>query len=119
MSLDGSPDARSDAATFSYVDAGNVQAIVTVDNTIKKRIKGIVVDCDTLGQNGVLGLQIKVDGTNYREVAKTAFTLASDDSVSLFADIVTDLPFQFTWLEGGDEGTARALPYELSYEYLE
>lgn len=105
--------------SYSYLDAGATQDIVEVTNTTKVLVRGIFVDCNTLTQNGTLGFMIKVDGTNYREVAKAAFTVASDDSISLSINMIVDVDFKFTWLEGGDEGAARALPYKISYEPVE
>lgn len=108
------------SGTYSYLDAGGTQDIVEVTNTSGNicKIIGITVDCNVLTQNGTLGLMIKVDSSNYREVAKTSFTVASDDSCSLFANIYTENAFKFTWLEGADEGAARDLPYEMSYEII-
>lgn len=108
------------SGTLSYLDAGGTQDIVEVTTSDKKHlIRGILVDCDNLTQDGTLALFVKVDGTNYREVANVAFTVASDDSVLLDANLITDKDFKFTWTEGGDEGAARNIPFKASYQVLE
>lgn len=105
--------------TLSYLDAGSTQDIVEITTNDKIKVHGIVIDCNALTQNGTLGFQTKVDGSNYREVNKAAFTVASDDSVSLEINQVLNTDFKFTWLEGGDEGAARDIPYRLSYTPVE
>jgi len=104
------------SSSYSYTDAGGVQDIVAVVNTKRVHVHGILVDCTTLTQNGTLSFLTKIDGTNYRRcVPDQAFVVATDDSVYMRVDIVTDKDFKFTWTEGGDEGADRALPYKLSY----
>lgn len=116
--LDAKVSGTIASASFDYLDAGAKQTIVEVVNTAKKLVKGIFVDCNTLIQNGTLGFETKIDGTNYREVAKAAFTVATDDSIMLPVNIITDKDFKFTWTEGGEEGADRALPYKISYMSL-
>lgn len=107
------------SATFSYLDAGGTQDMVEVVNTHKVKVNGIFVDCNTLTQNGILKFWTKIDGSTYRMVQATTFTVASDDSIFAALNLVTDKDFKFTWEEsGGDEGAARDLPYKLSYEVL-
>ena len=104
------------SSSYTYLNAGSAQDIVEVTNTKKVFVHGIFVDCTALTQNGTLGFSVKVNGTNYRQVAKAAFTVATDDSVYLQINATVDKDFKFTWLEGADEGADRALPYKLSYE---
>jgi hypothetical protein len=104
--------------SYSYLDAGGTQAIYTASPTTNVLVHGIFVDCTTLTQNGTLAFQTKIDGTNYRTVRTQAFTVATDDSVMMDVNLVTDDDFRFVWTEGGDEGAARDLPYKVSFQIL-
>lgn|SRR4030065_553254 len=102
--------------SYTYTNAGGTQSIQEVSNILKIRVKGIIVDCTNLTQNGTLGFWAKVDGINYRQLKTASFTVASDDSIMLNIDLDCNYDFKFTWTEGGDEGADRALPFQLSYE---
>lgn len=117
--LRGCDSELATSGSLSYLNAGASQAIVTLENTLKKHIHGILLDCNTLTQNGVLAFQVKVDGTNYRTVASATFTVATDDSINLAVNLITSQHCKFIYTEGADEGADRALPYEVSYTYLE
>ena len=105
--------------TLTYLDAGGKQTIKEITNTTRKLVKGIFVDCNVLTQNGTIGFEVKVDGTNYRNVANKAFTVATDDSVWFEVNCGVTEDFKFTYTEGADEGADRALPYMLYLEEKE
>lgn len=107
------------AGTATYLDAGATQTVVEVTNSERKLVKGCLIDCNALTQNGTFGFQVKVDGTNYREVATKSFTVASDDSIYFEVNAGVTQDFKFTYTEAVDEGDDRSLPYMLYYEVTE
>jgi len=105
-------------ATFSYLDAGGEQTIFEL-STARIVIKGIWFDTSNMAQNGTIKVYYKVDGTNYRQVNALDAAITGGTTECIYinlssAGITSD--FKVTYTEGGDEGAARDLPYEISYE---
>lgn len=106
--------------SLSYLDAGGEQTIFEVTGTKYFFISGMIVDTNTLTQNGTFKLYSKIDGTNYRLLDSQAFAVATDDGIILSANyayrISIDTDFKLTYTESGDEGAARALPWKYTLE---
>lgn len=109
--------------TYSYLDAGGEQTVIEFTDDVYKIIAGVWLDLSNMTQDGTVKAYYKIDGTNYRQVSidgttqSFAFTVADTIDgffVRLNAGIVND--FKITYTEGGDEGAARDIVYQLIYQ---
>lgn len=110
------------SGTYTYLNAGIEQTVVTITTTTRKVIQGIWLDLSNMTQNGTIKVYHKIDGTNYREVKGigTTFTVATDaDGIYLNLNMGITSDLKVTYTEGGDEGTDRAIPYSVIYAVVE
>ena len=109
-----------ETGTFSYLDAGGEQDVIELADESYKFLLGVWLDLSNMTQNGTIKVYYKIDGTNYRQlsvggtVQSYAFTVADAvDGVYLDLQIGIIHDFKVTYEEGGDEGAARDLPYQI------
>lgn len=110
------------AGTYSYLDAGGEQTVIELTDGSYKMLGGIWLDLSNMTQNATIKCYYKIDGTNYRAlsvggtVQSYAFTVADAiDGVYLDLQIGISYDFKVTYEEGGDEGAARDIPYQIIY----
>jgi hypothetical protein len=107
------------AGTFSYLDAGGEQTVLEMTLTTRREIKSVWLDVSTLPQDGDWKMYHKFDGSNYREFATGAFTVATDSDGILIDGFTINNDWKITWTEDADEGAARNIPYNVIYQGLE
>lgn len=104
--------------TFSYLDAGGEQDVVEFSLSASV-LRGFFFDTSNLTQNGTFKVYYKVDGTNYRQINSLDAAVTGGTTECIFIDlssvgITSDI--KVTYTEGGDEGAARDVPYEVTYQ---
>ena len=110
------------SGTYSYIDDGGEQTVIELTDGSYKMLGGIWLDLSNMTQNSTIKCYYKIDGTNYRQlnvggtVQNYAFTVADTiDGVYLDLHIGISYDFKVTYEEGGDEGAARDIPYQIVY----
>lgn len=111
---------EDDSDTFTYLDAGGEQDIVEISTSTRIIIYGIFLDLVNITQNGTIKVYHKIDGTNYREIDSTTFTVATD-SDGVFINLVMGITYdlKLTYTELADEGSDRDIPYSIIYTIVE
>jgi hypothetical protein len=109
------------SGSFVYLDAGGEQTVIEITNSKKAFITSIIIDTNTLTQNGNFKLYHKVDGTNYKLSETIGFTAASGEDVKVIASnfnfkIPLSGDFKLTYTESADEGADRTLYYNYVLE---
>jgi len=97
------------SGTYSYLDVGGEQAVVSLTITKVTRVY-FMIDLTNLTQNGTIKIQSKIDGTNYKTLMSNMFVAGTTNGLGLgpfFVNTDTKLTYQ----ESLDEGAARDLPY--------
>lgn len=106
-----------ESGTFTYVDAGAEQTILELTGDVPRLVKGILLDLVNITLDGTIIVYTKIDKTNYRELERFPFTVASDpDGVYINREYPIVSDFKVTYTESGDEGSDRDIPYALIYE---
>ena len=116
----------SSSGTHSYIDDGGEQDVVEITPTTRIKITGIWLDLSNMTQNGTVKLYHKIDGTNYRQLSiygteqSYAFTVADTiDGFFIPYNFIVNSDFKVTYEEGGDEGAARDIVYNVFYDVVE
>lgn len=102
--------------TFSYLDAGGEQTVVSITSANPKLLGGIWLDLVNMTENGTIRAYYEIDGTNSRQFLEETFTVATDDDgIYLNLNCAIDNDFLISYEEAVDEGADRAVPYQIIY----
>lgn len=105
-------------ATFALPSGTTEQDVVEIlaGNSIIQ-IGAIFLDLVNLTQNATIRVYVRIDDTNYREIAGATFpwTTSDPDGVLAVSGITTDHDIKVTIQSSVAEGASRDIPYTAAY----
>jgi len=117
IDTNGSADS---SGTKSFLANTDKQTVVELTTSTRKIVCGAWLDMANATVDGTIGVEYKVDGTNYKIATSELFEVATmDDAVYLDLNMGITEDFKITYQVAIAEAGAIDIPYQLIYEVKE
>jgi len=111
-------DSSEAAGPYSYTDVGGEQAVYEDTATTRRHVR-VEMSNRYMTQAGKFIIYRKVDGEHYDIYVTQATTVGAGDDRAFDSEFTTKQPWELTYEEDADEGSDRAIPFNVITQIIE